>query len=97
MEEVSFDLLGKAGSFVGGGGGRVVVSDQSELGTGYGQNLIVQETNLFGGNGVPCCHGNQFKKGSACRSAARGNYPGHCGVTSQRKPLVHRCIRTQLT
>lgn len=40
MEEVSFDLLGKAGSLEWG----VVVSDQPELGNGYGQNLIVQET-----------------------------------------------------
>ena len=63
-KEVSFDLgqpVGRAGSVRVG----VIVSDQTEeLGNEYGQNLIAQETNLFRGNGVACCHGNEFLKGS---------------------------------
>lgn len=51
MKEVGFDLRAAGGQGEGSVGGGGVVSDQAEeLGNGYGQNLIVQETNLFRGN-----------------------------------------------
>lgn len=58
-------------------GGGVVFYQTEELGNGYGHDLIAHKTNLFRGNEVPCCHGNNLKRAQMSIST-RESHPEYC-------------------